>query len=251
MTKKPPSQLIDWLGQPWRPGSATPAAHPNSRFTAPASQCPVIDPSWEDPSGVPISALIFGGRRSSVMPLVYEALDWNHGTFLGCSVSSETTAAAAGEVGKLRHDPFAMLPFCGYNMADYFGHWLKMGQQKAGQMVPRIYCVNWFRKSPEGQFLWPGFGENIRVLKWIFERAEGKGEAVEAPIGYLPTEAALDRSGLNVTSEDMRALLSIDAAAWLHEMEEMQRYLTQFGQKLPLGITEQLKRIEKRLKQSM
>lgn len=248
MTQQKPKKLIDWLAQPWTPDSKTPAAHPNSRFTAPASQCPVIDPNWEDPEGVPISAILFGGRRSSVVPLVYEALDWNHGVFLGCSVSSETTAAAEGEVGKLRHDPFAMLPFCGYNMADYFAHWLSMSEHTFAKKLPKIYSVNWFRKSKEGKFLWPGFGENMRVLKWIFERTEGEVEAETSPIGYLPKKETFDVSGLEITSDELSALFSIVPTEWLKEVEEMCTYLSQFKGHLPEKITEQLKQLEERLK---
>lgn len=247
LTDQPPAQLTSWLREPWTPTSGKPAAHPNSRFTAPARQCPVIDPAWEDPSGVPISAIIFGGRRGSVVPLVYEAFDWNHGTFLGCSVSSETTAAAAGEVGKLRHDPFAMLPFCGYNMGDYFGHWLSMSTRSSPEKLPRIYSVNWFRKSASGQYLWPGFGENTRVLKWIFERTDGANNAVKTPIGYLPTEKTLDRSGLSIKDEDLKELLSVNPKAWLAEVADMRSYLAQFGDRLPKGIADQLDSLEKRL----
>lgn len=249
VSETPPEKLTDWLGQPWTPKSGTKAAHPNSRFTAPANQCPVIDPDWEDPAGVPISAIIFGGRRSSVVPLVFEAFDWNHGTYMGCSVSSETTAAAAGTVGKLRHDPFAMLPFCGYNMADYFGHWLSMAHSTTADKLPKIFSVNWFRKSEEGQFLWPGFGENMRVLKWMFERTEGAENAVKTPIGYLPKEGALDLSGLQVFSEDLRKLFSVNSQEWLEEVQEMRTYLSQFKDRLPEGIKQQLEQLESRLKE--
>jgi phosphoenolpyruvate carboxykinase (GTP) len=208
----------------------------------------VIDPSWEDPTGVPISAIIFGGRRSSLIPLVYEAFDWNHGTYLGCSVSSEMTAAAAGVVGQLRHDPFAMLPFCGYNMGDYFGHWLSIGNKAASEKLPKIFSVNWFRKSPEGKFLWPGFGENARVLKWIFERTEGTGKAEKSPIGYIPAPGALDLSGLQLSKENERVLFHIDCAEWLKEVQGMREYLSQFKDRLPQGIIDQLDQLEKRLK---
>lgn len=248
MTPNPPPHLTDWLGSPWAPSSDHTAAHPNSRFTAPAAQCPVIDPAWEDPAGVPISALIFGGRRATVVPLVYEAFDWSHGTFIGCSVSSETTTAAAGEVGKLRHDPFAMLPFCGYNMADYFGHWLSLGQRSPSQKLPKIYSVNWFRKTPEGKFLWPGFGENARVLKWIFERTEGAEHAEKTPIGFVPKEGALDLSNLEIDPSDIQTLFQIDREEWMHEVDEMRNYLSQFGAQLPKGIVEQLNLLEERLK---
>lgn len=248
MTKEPPKHLIDWLGKDWTPESKHKAAHPNARFTAPASQCPTIDSSWEDPEGVPISAILFGGRRSSVVPLVYEAFSWQHGTFLGASVSSQTTAAAAGEVGKLRHDPFAMLPFCGYNMGDYFGHWLKIGKSSNPEKLPKIYYVNWFRKDFKGNWLWPGFSENSRVLKWIFERTSGIGEAKETPIGYLPTKEAIDNSGINISPEAINELLSVDRTAWKAEVEELKNYFKMFGDRLPQGIKEELDSLEKRLK---
>lgn len=248
LTKEPPQNLTDWLGKPWTPASGKPAAHPNSRFTAPASQCPVIDPDWDNPRGVPISAIIFGGRRSTLIPLVYEAFDWSHGTYLGCSVSSAMTAAAAGEVGKLRHDPFAMLPFCGYNMGDYFAHWLSIGNKSSPDKLPKIYSVNWFRKSADDKFLWPGFGENIRVLKWIFERTEGVDNAKSSPIGNLPAPDALDFSGLNLSEETKRTLFEIDKAEWLKETQEMRNYLSQFKERLPEGIEVQVDQLENRLK---
>ena len=253
LTKTTPESLIDWLGMPWTPASGHPAAHPNSRFTTPASQCPVIDPAWEDPEGVPISAIIFGGRRSAVVPLVFEAFDWTHGTFMGCSVSSETTAAATGDVGKLRHDPFAMLPFCGYNMGDYFGHWLTCGEEREHQSkerkkLPHIFSVNWFRKSQDGKFLWPGFGENMRVLKWIFERTEGADNAEQTPIGLTPKKGSLDLSGLEVTPHAIQALFKIDIQEWLQEVVGMRTYLSQFGNKLPEKIKQQLDALENRLK---
>ena len=235
----PPPQLVDWLGEKWDPESGQKAAHPNSRFTAPASQCPFIDPAWEDPRGVPISAIIFGGRRSTTIPLVVEAFNWAHGVYLGASVSSETTAAAVGSVGQLRHDPFAMLPFCGYNMGDYFGHWLTMESSH----FPKIYYVNWFRKKG-GHFLWPGFGDNVRVLKWIFERVEGQGKAVVAPIGNLPAPHTLDLAGLNVVEEE---LFRIDPDEWHEELVEMKRYLSCFGERLPRRVAEELEGVERRL----
>lgn len=247
MTDTPPAHAISWLDKEWTPKSPDKAAHPNARFTVPASQCPVIDKAWEDPKGVPISAIIFGGRRSSVVPLVYESFDWDHGTFFGASVSSETTAAAVGEVGKLRHDPFAMLPFCGYNMGDYFAHWFNMGQKGAADKLPRIYYVNWFRKDEKGGFLWPGFGENSRVLKWIFERTQGNGKAVMTAIGYLPTVDALDTSGLSVTKETMQKLLSVDTTAWKKEATELRNYFALFGDKLPAKMKQQLDGLDKRL----
>lgn len=247
MTDEPPAHAIDWLKNEWTPKSTEKAAHPNARFTVPAAQCPVIDKAWEDPRGVPISAILFGGRRSTVVPLVYEAFDWNHGTFLGSSVSSETTAAAEGMVGKLRHDPFAMLPFCGYNMGDYFAHWFAMGEKSSSDKLPRIYYVNWFRKDDKGSFLWPGFGENSRVLKWIFERTEGKGNAVKTPIGYLPTEDALDMQGLEISKENLKKLLAVDRDSWKKEVEEIRHYFTLFGDRLPDQMKKQMDRLEAEL----
>ena len=246
MTPTPPSHLTSWLGVDWTPASNVKAAHPNSRFTAPAAQCPCIDPAWEDPAGVPISAILFGGRRSSVTPLVCEAFNWAHGVFMGASMSSETTAAAAGEQGKLRHDPFAMLPFCGYHMGDYFNHWLQMGQTPSAKL-PRIYSVNWFRKGPNGEWLWPGFGENSRVLKWVFERGSEKAQATKTPIGYLPTIESLDTSGLSTSKETLSQLLTVDRHDWLLEMQEMQNYLNIFGKKLPIPIMNELQQLKERL----
>lgn len=208
----------------------------------------MIDPSWADPKGVPISAIIFGGRRSTVVPLVYESFDWGHGTFMGCSVSSETTAAAEGAVGKLRHDPFAMLPFCGYNMGDYFDHWLKMGGKAAPGKLPKIYTVNWFRKDKQGKFLWPGFGDNARVLKWIFERTDGEEHGEKTPIGVIPKQGALDLKGVKLSPEQMKELFAINSQEWLNEVSEMETYLAQFGERLPAGIREQLTAQAKRLK---
>jgi phosphoenolpyruvate carboxykinase (GTP) len=247
MTKEKPANLINWLSHEWTPESKENAAHPNSRFTAPASQCPVIDPKWEDPQGVPISAILFGGRRSTVVPLVCEAFDWQHGTFLGASVSSETTAASVGTVGNLRHDPFAMLPFCGYNMGDYFQHWLDMGKKTAADKLPRIYYVNWFRKGKDGKFLWPGFGENSRVLKWIFERTSGADNAVKTPIGYLPKEGALDTTGLDISKDNIKELFAIDNKAWKKEADELGHYFSIFGDRLPKGISEEVNNLSKRL----
>ncbi len=247
MTPKPPAKLIDWLGKEWTPDAGRVAAHPNARFTAPAGQCPVIDPSWEDPKGVPISAFLFGGRRASVVPLVTQSFSWQHGTFLGATASSEKTAAAAGKVGELRRDPFAMLPFCGYHMGDYFGHWLKIGSKAAPDKLPKIFYVNWFRKSPEGKFLWPGYGENSRVLKWIFERVNGEGKAVETPIGYLPAPDALDLTGLNVTPENIRRLLCVDTNEWKAEADSIEQHFAMFGDRLPAGLREELFNLRKRL----
>ena len=235
MDKEAPKHLTSWLGHEWDPASGKPAAHPNSRFTAPMTQCPIYDEAANDPRGVPISAILFGGRRQSLMPLILEARDWAHGVFLGASLSSETTAAAKGEIGKLRHDPFAMLPFCGYNMGDYFAHWLKMGEGQP--QFPRIYAVNWFRKGADGKFLWPGFGENTRVLKWIFERAEGTGLAEQTPIGCFPAKGALDLGDLQVDEE---ALFSIDKSLWRQESEELSRYFQIFGKHFPEALEKEL-----------
>jgi len=247
MTKDAPKHLINWLGHDWTPSSKERAAHPNSRFTCPARQCPVIDPAWEDPKGVPISAIIFGGRRSDVAPLVVESLSWQHGVFFGASVSSEMTAAAAGTLGKLRHDPFAMLPFCGYNMGDYFGHWLKMGNR---EHLPRIYTVNWFRKSKDGDWLWPGFGENSRVLKWIFERCSGSAEAKNTPIGGIPHLGSFDVSGLKLASGAIEELFYVDREKWLGEVAGLRDYFKIFGARLPPEITSELDQLESRLKNS-
>jgi phosphoenolpyruvate carboxykinase (GTP) len=246
MTKEPPEHLIDWQGDSWTPNSGRKAAHPNGRFTTPAAQCPVIDPAWEDPKGVPISAFIFGGRRSSVVPLVYEAISWAHGVFIGASVSSEMTAAAKGEIGKLRHDPFAMLPFCGYHMGDYFGHWLRMGNDRK-KKLPRIFHVNWFRKDAEGRFLWPGYGDNCRVLKWIFERTDEQATAQVTPIGHLPTEESLDLSDLNISKEAVHQLLAVDQNNWRKEAAELNTYFSIFGDKFPKELRDELLSLEKRL----
>lgn len=247
MTEEPPQHLIDWKGQDWVRGSKEKAAHPNARFTCPASQCPVIDSQWEDPKGVPISAILFGGRRSSVTPLVCESFDWQHGTFMGVSVASETTAAAAGEVGKMRHDPFAMLPFCGYNMADYFSHWLKVGKEVPPDKRPLIFYVNWFLKGKSGEWLWPGFGENSRVLKWIFERVEGTAEAVKTPIGNVPSLKSFDVDGLHLSRETLERLFYVDKAASLNDVEELRTYLGRFGERLPPAIANELENLKKRL----
>ena len=244
----PPARLTDWRGKAWTPESATPAAHPNARFTAPARQCPVIAPEWEDPAGVPISAILFGGRRASVVPLVTEARDWRHGTFLGSIVSSEKTAAATGKVGELRRDPMAMLPFCGYNMADYWAHWLAIGRTK-GAKLPRLFYVNWFRKGSDGRFLWPGFGENSRVLAWVFERCAGRATGRETPIGTLPVAGDLERSGLPLPDEALTELLRVDHAGWLEEIPQIREYYAQFGVKLPSELSEELDALERRLRQ--
>ena len=247
---EPPDHLIDWRGNDWTPDSGTKAAHPNARFTSPAGQCPVIAPEWEDPSGVPISAILFGGRRATVIPLVHEARDWQHGTFLGSVMSSEKTAAAAGTVGELRRDPMAMLPFCGYNMADYWAHWLKIGQRE-GAVLPRIYYVNWFRKGADGSFLWPGFGENGRVLKWVFERCSGKAEGQETPIGVVPSPSDLDLSGLALTDEAIAELFTVDPEAWLGEIGPIREYYAQFGDKLPSQLASELDGLAERLEAAL
>jgi phosphoenolpyruvate carboxykinase (GTP) len=247
MTKEPPAHLIDWRGGHWTPDSETPAAHPNARFTTPAAQCPSIAPEWEDPAGVPIDAMLFGGRRSTVVPLVVEAFDWKHGVFMGSTMSSETTAAAAGDVGKLRHDPFAMLPFCGYHMADYFGHWLRIGRESDESKLPRLYQVNWFRKAPEGGFLWPGYGENSRVLAWIFRRCEDAAEAVETPMGLVPAKGAIDTEGLDIAEEAMDELLKVDAEELKLELPAQKQHFARFGDRLPDELDEQLEALERRL----
>ncbi|MFI7695666.1 phosphoenolpyruvate carboxykinase (GTP) [Nonomuraea sp. NPDC049655] len=230
LTEEPPAHLTDWKGRSWTPDSDEPAAHPNARFTTPASQCPTIAPEWQDPKGVPISAILFGGRRATAVPLVTESLSWEHGVFLGANVASEKTAAAEGKVGELRYDPFAMLPFCGYNMGDYFGHWLDIGRVK-GAKLPRIYYVNWFRKNDEGKFIWPGFGENSRVLKWIVDRLNGEAKANPTAIGLLPAE--LDTDGLDLSEEDLRTLLSVDRDVWREEAALIPAHFEKFGDHLP------------------
>jgi phosphoenolpyruvate carboxykinase (GTP) len=236
MSDDPPARAIDWRGDTWTPEVDSPAAHPNARFTAPASQCPSIAPEWEDPAGVPISAILFGGRRASTVPLVTEAYDWEHGVFLGSIMASETTAAQAGAVGKLRFDPMAMLPFCGYNFADYFSHWLAIGERGDRAQLPRIFFVNWFRRDADGRFLWPGFGENSRVLKWVFERLDGSAEAVDTPIGRLPTVEALDLDGLEIDSSDLTEILTVDADGWRSAIPQIREHFAQFGERLPADL---------------
>ena len=249
-----PAEAIDWQRRPWTPGlkgadgKAIKAAHPNARFTVPARQCPVIAKEWEDPAGVPISAFLFGGRRASVVPLANEALDWEHGVFLGATMASEMTAAAIGGAGQLRFDPFAMLPFCGYHMGDYFAHWLKIGKVK-GARLPKIFYVNWFRKSPEGKWLWPGFGENSRVLKWIFERVDGTAAAEPTAIGNLPTADAIDLKGLDISAAEKQMLLSVDKEGWLKVVPEMKAHFAKFGDRLPKELAAQLEALEARLTQ--
>jgi len=247
MTTEPPAHAIDWHGKDWTPEADDSAAHPNARFTTPAANCPTMAPEWEDPAGVPIDAFLFGGRRSTVVPLVHEAFDWEHGTFLGATMSSETTAAAAGQVGKLRFDPFAMLPFCGYNMADYMAHWLAIGAKGDADKLPRIFYVNWFRKGADGSFLWPGFGENSRVLAWVFRRCEGKAEAVESPIGLLPADGAIDVEGLDVSEGAMSELLSVDPDQLREQLPQVKEHLAKFGDRLPDAIRAQLEALEARL----
>ena len=241
-----PSHAIDWKGNDWTPESTSDAAHPNARFTAVASQCPVICEDWEKPEGVPIDIFIFGGRRSSVVPLVYEAFNWDHGVFLGSTAASETTAANIGAVGNLRRDPFAMKPFCGYNMGDYFQHWFDMGD-KLGDKSPKVFYVNWFRKSEDGKFLWPGFSENSRVLKWMCDRVDEKVEARETPIGLLPNKQDLDFSGLNMSPEDMKELLSTDREAWKAEIPDIENHFSSFGDRLPDRLKKQLQEFIQRL----
>jgi len=249
MTEEPPAHLVDWRGGEWTPESGRPAAHPNARFTTPAAQCPSIAPEWQDPAGVPIDAFLFGGRRSTVVPLVHEAFDWEHGVFLGSIMSSETTAAAAGDVGKLRRDPMAMLPFCGYHMADYFGHWLAIGA-RSGARLPRIFYVNWFRKDESGRFLWPGFGENSRVLSWVFRRCDDAAEAVDTPIGRVPSGRAIDTRGLAIPEEDLEALLRVDAREWKAELPAIHEHFAGFGDRLPRALRDQLAALEERLQSS-
>ena len=244
-----PEKVTSWLGEEWHPGDEKTAAHPNSRYTTPASQCPIIDPNWENPNGVPISAILFGGRRATTVPLVFESFNWEHGTFIGSIASSERTAAAAGTVGELRRDPMAMLPFCGYNMGDYFAHWLEMGKSTDASKLPKIFYVNWFRKDADGGWLWPGFGENSRVLKWIVERVSGKGEAVETPIGYVPAPGAVDISGLDVTDEQMEELSHVDTEEWINEIALIREHYERFGEKLPKVLSDELDALEARLRE--
>ena len=248
LTDAPPAHLIDWRGNDWTPGTATPAAHPNARFTAPAAQDPAIAPEWEDPAGVPIDAILFGGRRAGVVPLIHESFDWEHGVFLGSIMSSETTAAQAGAVGNLRRDPFAMLPFCGYNMADYFAHWLSIGRATEPAKLPKIFYVNWFRKGPDGKFLWPGFGDNGRVLAWVFERISGQGSFVDSPIGRLPAlDGGLDLDGLDLADDAIAELLRVDPEEWRAELPLIERYYDTFGDRIPPELRAQLAALRHRL----
>jgi phosphoenolpyruvate carboxykinase (GTP) len=247
MTEQKPSRMVDWLRRPWTPDSGRKAAHPNARFTAAAKQCPVIAPEWENPNGVPIDAILFGGRRAGIVPLVTEALNWQHGTFLGATMSSETTAAITGKVGQLRRDPMAMLPFCGYHMGDYFAHWLKMGELSSASKLPKIFYVNWFRQDKAGNFLWPGYGENSRVLKWIFERCDGKVHANDTPIGRIPEVANLDIKGLDMPAANVAELLSVDIEGWLAELPLIKEHFAHFGKHLPEGLNAEVKALEARL----
>jgi phosphoenolpyruvate carboxykinase (GTP) len=247
MTDEKPPELTDWLRRQWNPLSGRPAAHPNARFTTPAKQCPVIAKEWEDPKGVPIDAILFGGRRASIVPLVTESFNWQHGTFLGATTSSETTAAAAGKVGQLRRDPMAMLPFCGYNMGDYFAHWLRVGK-KAGAKMPKIYFVNWFRKDEKSKFLWPGYGENSRVLKWIFERCNGTAQAVDTPIGRLPRPEDLDTKGMDLPPGALSKLLNVDVPGWRSEIPLINSFFDELGEHLPPEMREEVVALEERLR---
>jgi phosphoenolpyruvate carboxykinase (GTP) len=246
LTKPAPDHLIDWKGEDWTPDAGRPAAHPNARFTAPASQCPSIAPEWEDPKGVPISAILFGGRRATTVPLVTESLGWDHGVFLGSIMSSEKTAAAAGKVGEVRFDPFAMRPFAGYNMADYVGHWLEIGRRD-GAKLPKLFWVNWFRKDDDGKFIWPGFGENSRVIKWVLERVAGDGEAVDTPIGRVPSTSGLDTNGLDLSAEQLEKLLSVDEAEWRDELPRVEAHFAELGERVPHELKDELAALEKRL----
>lgn len=246
LTDEPPARLIDWKGQTWTPEVEAPAAHPNARFTVPAAQCPSIAPSWEDPAGVPISAILFGGRRATTVPLVSEALDWEHGVFLGSVMSSEKTAAAAGAIGQVRRDPFAMLPFCGYNFGDYFQHWLDIGKHQ-GAKLPKLFYVNWFRKDQDGRFIWPGFGDNARVLKWVLDRIDGTTEAVETPIGMVPKTEDLDVAGLDLTTDALESLLTVDVIEWQNELTLIEEHYESIGERLPNEMRLQLARLADRL----
>jgi phosphoenolpyruvate carboxykinase (GTP) len=247
MSNDKPARATDWRGQPWTPETETPAAHPNARFTAPAAQCPSIAPEWQDPKGVPISAILFGGRRRTTVPLVTQAFDWEHGVFLGSIMASETTAAQQGAVGNLRFDPMAMLPFCGYNMADYFSHWLAIGKNSDVANLPKIFFVNWFRRDEDGRFLWPGYGENSRVLKWVFDRVAGEVGAVETPIGLLPGDGDLDVAGLSISDDDLRTLLAVDSAGWREAIPQIREHYSQFGGKMPAQLSMALDALEENL----
>lgn len=247
--KPAPKHAIDWHGNDWTPESGTNAAHPNARFTAPASQCPVIAPEWEDPNGVPISAILVGGRRPSTIPLVHESFDWKHGVFLGSIMGSEITAAAISDkIGQVRRDPFAMLPFIGYHVCDYLQHWIEVGEKSDDSKLPKIFYVNWFRKNEQGKFIWPGYGENSRVLKWICERVSGEGKAVKTPIGYMPTADDIDTEGLDITKEALESILAVNKEEWLKEVESIKEHYKNYGPKLPQELNNQLAALEQRLK---
>jgi len=250
LTEEPPAHLIDWKGNDWTPASGEPSSHPNARFTAPAGQCPSIAPNWEDPQGVPIDAILFGGRRATNVPLVTESFDWEHGVFMGSTVSSEQTAAAEGSVGELRRDPFAMLPFCGYNMADYWAHWLRIGGFTTPEKLPRVYQVNWFRKDRDGRYIWPGFGDNSRVLDWIIRRVAGDAEAVETAIGRIPAEGELDLDGVDISPEQAAELFAVNAESWLAEADLTEEYYAKFGDRVPAELREQLQALRSRLQQA-
>lgn len=247
LTNEKPKKLISWKKQEWTPESKELAAHPNSRYTIPASQCPTMDSAWEDPKGVPISAILFGGRRENIVPLVYEAFNWQHGVFIGSIISSETTAAAQGNLERVRHDPFAMLPFCGYNMADYFSHWLHIGKLADKEKLPKIFHVNWFRKSKDGKFLWPGFSDNIRVIKWIFERCDNLPNHIKSPIGFIPKDDAIDVSDLEIDKCTMKELFNIDKDEWKDEVENIRQYYQIFGNDLPTELIDELNALDRRL----
>jgi phosphoenolpyruvate carboxykinase (GTP) len=247
MTEQPPAHLTSWKGASWEPGGDEPSSHPNSRFCTPAGQCPTIAPEWEDPRGVPIDAIFFGGRRKTTVPLVTESRDWQHGVFLGATLSSETTAAATGAVGVVRRDPMAMLPFIGYNAGDYFAHWISVGKNADATKLPRIFYVNWFRRSADGSFLWPGFGENIRVLKWAVDRLEGTAAAVETPVGYVPADGSLDVDGLDLSAAALAAATSVDAAEWRDELPQIEEWFAKIGDHLPTGLHDELDALRLRL----
>lgn len=248
LTPKAPDHLIDWKGQDWTPQSSEPSAHPNARFTAPASQCPSIAPNWDDPAGVPIDAILFGGRRATNVPLVAEAFDWQHGVFMGASISSERTAAAEGGVGELRRDPFAMLPFCGYNMADYWAHWLEIGERADSEKLPKLFTVNWFRRDTDGNFIWPGFGDNARVLDWVMRRVDGTAEAVDTPIGRVPAPGALNTDGMDLNAAELAELFEVDRTSWLHEADLTQEYFEVFDGRVPAPVEAELVKLKERLR---
>jgi phosphoenolpyruvate carboxykinase (GTP) len=247
MTDKAPAQLTSWLGEPWTPGCGKKAAHPNARYTAPMNQCPIADPAYNDPKGVPISAILFGGRRPTTIPLVYQSLSWNHGVFLGAIQASETTAAATGAVGQVRRDPMAMLPFCGYNVGDYLAHWIDMGKKTSADKLPKIFFVNWFRKSADGRWLWPGFGDNSRVLKWIYDRCAGTAHAKDTVLGPMPEAKDLDLAGLDIPAADVAELLSVEGAAWLAKLPSLREHLAKLGDRVPKALHEELNALEQRL----